>query len=127
MTLEELQYWGTPPVTTTLTDNFGHPLGIIWPDGTITHCPPSNIGKELVEGYVISWDGGKPDPLGGHSKGRLLPLDGPRYVDSTQVFGYMARELEDEDDGQDETTAGTEWHVSKKKKRNRKKGQPQVT
>lgn len=94
MTKQELEYWGPVLYMTTVTDKFGIPIGIAYPDGTYVECQASNVGKPAIENGaiigVITWDGAAPDKSGGHTKGRLLANDDePSYtVDSTILFQH---------------------------------------
>ena len=132
MTLKELEYWGTPPYTTTLEDEQGHPIGIVYSDGTITMVDPSKdsrVGQKRNTQWLtceVVWDGAMDDPNGGRSKGRLLPVKGPSYVDSLTRMRALARNVKDDDDGEDETAPGAVGDVPRKKKSNRQKRQQTV-
>ncbi len=130
MTREELEFWGQPPYQVTLTNNVGHPLGTLSPDGTFIECGASNVGK-VSRGdpdYVVSWDGSKPDPMpGGSTKGRLLPVKGPRYIDSLVAIGFYKRSAADQENLEYETNAPTERlkrYAQRQAQKNRAKGQP---
>lgn len=63
-----------PPIT--ITDEVtGLPTAIAYFDGTFLKPATSNVGK-VIEAehheFVVVWDGGMPDPKGGHTKGTLL-------------------------------------------------------
>jgi hypothetical protein len=91
VTKKDLEYWGRPLYTTTITDEKENIIGIAYADGTYVECQPSNVGRVIeIDGKFMEvvWDGGCPDPTGGHSKGRLLSASGPSYtIDSTVLFG----------------------------------------
>jgi hypothetical protein len=90
MTWKDYEYW-QPPYAVTITGAAGHPLGWVDATGTFHPCPASKVGEARGESHVVVWDGGMPDPMkGGNSKGRLLPLHGPRYVDSLTMYSYLA-------------------------------------
>jgi hypothetical protein len=76
MTLKDLQHFGAPLYLTTIEDPWGYPVGLAYPDGTVSMCEPSNVGKHIhvpLEGdFVIVWDGAMPDRRGGLTKGSLL-------------------------------------------------------
>ena len=126
MTKEELDFWGTPPYQCTLTNKWGHPIGTIYPDGTITYLPASNIGSKDRDGNTVVWNGTKTNSFD-RTKGRLLPIQGPRYIDSTTVFQYLATEEAKYDDvtGETQTTKtpkGNKRNAKVPTKRDRAKG-----
>lgn len=122
MTRKDLEFYymdGKPPYPITITNEWGHPEGIQYPDGTFLPVAPSNVGKRDNVGEVV-WDGCQTNPYD-NTKGRLLPFDGPPYYDSTRIFEYLATANEAEDDAQDDAQKkGTGKSQSRTKKRNRK-------
>ena len=114
MLLKDLMYWhdGKPPYTVVLEDEKGHPIGIVYTDGTVSYCSTSSKSEDVV------WDGGSKDPNGGHSKGRLLPVKGPAYIDSLTRLRYLSRGDNDEN----ETEGGAGKSKPRKKKTDKPKG-----
>ena len=127
MLLKDVEFWynGKPPYVVTLEDESGLPIGLVYTDGTIVLTEPSKnsrVGQEVrQQGEVaaVVWDGAMDDPAGGHSKGRLLPVKGPAYIDSLTRLKHLARA--DKHDKENQKRAGGD--VPRKKKRNSKKGQ----
>jgi hypothetical protein len=87
MLLKDFNYWGSPGYPVTIEDEkTGHPIG--WADkhGTYFDLAASNpMGPQTV------WNGTQLTPNGGLTKGRLLPIDGPPYVDSLHTFARLMR------------------------------------
>ncbi len=99
MLLKDVDAKNLPPYPVTIEDEKGHPLG--WLNGPIlTECGASNVGNDVTTTrgvYTVVWDGSKPDPSKvGSTKGRLLPVIGPRYVDSLKIYSYLATESYEE-------------------------------
>lgn len=94
MLKKDYDYFKPFPYPVVIEDAAGHPLGRMLPNGTYIGLDASNVGKAVVSGgreYVVVWDGCKPDPMkNGNSKGRLLSLSGPPYVDSLTIYSYLA-------------------------------------
>lgn len=78
-----------PPITIT-DDVTDLPVAIAYGDGTFLRPATSNVGK-VIEAehrpFLIVWDGGMPDPKGGHTKGTLL--DECRSRDSLHILRAM--------------------------------------
>lgn len=96
MLLQEREFWGPPAYTTTLVDEKGAPIGIAWANGDITMVPTKSRVGEVVKDYdgtvaTIVWDGAYVVPGSGLTKGRLLAVDGPPYLDSLVVFCNMLK------------------------------------
>lgn len=101
MTKAEFAYWGTPVVATTLTDDLGKfPIGYINHLGVVEVWDPatvSRVGTTVTTprgDYEIVWDGAKPARPGDrwdYTKGRLLPVEGPPYVDSLKALAGLVR------------------------------------
>jgi len=81
-------------IPVTVCDPVGQPIAWLDGNGTNTVLQPSNVGKVVKIGereYTVTWDGCKPDPMkNGSTKGRLLPIKGPRYVDSLTIYSHLA-------------------------------------
>jgi hypothetical protein len=101
-----------PPYVVVIEDLAGHPLVMLFTDGTSQVVGSSNVGKADKDGTVV-WDGAKPDPMpNGHTKGRLLPVKGPRYVDSLTIYSYLATQtVEDYDTQQAQAKKRSEYGI----------------
>jgi hypothetical protein len=131
MTKEEIGYWGAPPYTVVLEDNKGHPEAIVYTDGTIVPVGTSNVGRTHIDkgtAMEVVWDGSMPDPSRGcHTKGRLLPVQGPPYVDSLRVFYRLVKGGNYGEEPTEETPGrGAVKTTTRKAKGNRPKGQPKT-
>lgn len=116
----EYFYGGYPPYPITITNEWGHPEGMMYPDGTFLPVAASNVGKIDRDGEVV-WDGCQTNPHD-NTKGRLLPFDGPPYYDSTRIFEYLATADDDEGDATDGTQKeGTSKSATGKKAGNSQK------
>jgi hypothetical protein len=89
-------------------------MGQLDPDGTFTPCGSSNVGKAVNDDLVVVWDGSKPDPMpNGSTKGRLLPVKGPRYIDSLVAIGFYKRAAQDAEQVEiDETAQGPKRFIT---------------
>ena len=117
MLVKDIEFYypgGKVPYPITVTNEWGHPIGIQYPDGTFTPCAPSKVGSRDSVGETV-WDGALSNEFD-NTKGRLLPVDGPPYYDSTRIFEYLATE---KDDGTE--TTGTGSDEPREKKTNRQK------
>lgn len=134
MTKSELAYWGAAPYPCTIENEQGFPEGYFDNYGTFVPCGASNMGRTVIVGGVeleVVWDGSAPDPMGGHTKGRLLDsnLDSPAYVDSLRAYARLMKvpdikDLEYEDDA---TTTRIGRNAALRAAGHRQAGQPRPT
>lgn len=134
MTKSELAYWGHPPYECTIEDEQGFPDGYFDNYGTFVLCGVSNVGRTVIVGGVeleVVWDGASPDPMGGHTKGRLLDsaLDSPAYVDSLRAMARLVKvpDIKDLEYEDDETTARIGRNAALRAAGNRQARKPHPT